>query len=409
MTRKRLAVVAAAVTVTVGALAAGLATAGPPAPPPPLPALVAVPGPFRPAGTAVPADPEFNAVSCTSAASCTVVGSAKGPGGREVPLAERWNGRVWVVEPAQAPPGGGSLQSVSCVAAEVCTAVGYATTGPRGKQMLPLAESTHGGGWVPQAAAVRGASAELTDVSCTAAAFCMALGGRLHPDGSSTTLMERWDGRHWTQLATPGGRDMESVSCTAPASCVAAGSDTAGDFGVWSEAWDGSAWRIQANGDASTGELAGALSCPASGACTVVGSSYFYDLSPTAERWDGARWRIEDPVQPSDADTDGDGLNAVSCLSATACVAVGSYSDVELSDDNSETVAEKWTGSAWVILPTPKFTGTEGTLSAVSCTSPRACMAVGETDDQQATGRTETRPLAERWNGRSWTILATGR
>lgn len=408
MTRKRLAVVAVAVAVTAGAIAGGLAAAGSPAPPPALPALVAVPGPFRPAGTAVPADPQFNGVSCASAVACTVVGNARARDGRTVPLAERWNGRVWRVEVTQVPPGGGSLQSVSCVSAEVCIAVGYARTGSRADQRLPLAESWHGGEWVPHAAAVRGAAAELGDVSCTAAAFCMALGGRLHPDGSSTTLMERWDGHHWSQLATPGGRSMTSVSCTAPASCVAAGSDTADDFGVWSEAWNGSAWGIQANGDASTGELADAISCPSSGACTVVGSSYYYDLSPTAERWDGARWRIEDPVQPSDADTDGDGLGAVSCVSATACLAVGSYSDVELPDDNSETLAEKWNGSAWVILPAPRFTRTEGTLSAISCASPSACMAVGETDDQQATGRTQSWPLAERWNGHSWAILATG-
>jgi len=366
-----------------------------------------VPGPFRPVSTAAPADPEFNAVPCPSAAACIVVGSAKAPDGRTVPLAERWNGRVWRVETTQAPPGGGSLQSVSCVSAEACSAVGSARTGPHPGQMPPLAESWHGGGWIPHAAAVRGAAADLADVSGTAPAFCMALGGRLHPDGSSATLMERWDGRRWTQLATPAGRDMASVSCTAATSCVAVGSDPAGDFGVWSQAWDGSAWRIQANGDASTGELADAVSCPSPGACTVVGSGYFYDLSPTAERWDGAHWRIEDAVEPSDADTDGDGLVAVSCVSATARVAVGSYRDVELADDNSETLAEKWDGSAWAILPVPRFTRTEGTFSDISCTSASSCMAVGETDDQRAAaGRTESWPLAERWNGRAWTVLA---
>jgi hypothetical protein len=33
---------------------------------------------------------------------------------------------------------------------------------------------------------------------------------------------------------------MASVSCSAPAWCVAVGCDTSGDFGVYSEAWDGS-------------------------------------------------------------------------------------------------------------------------------------------------------------------------
>jgi hypothetical protein len=407
MRGKPLAVVAAAVAVTAGVIAGGLAAAGSPAPSSPLPALVAVPGQFRSTGLAVPAGAEFNGVSCTSAVACTVVGNATVPGGGKVPLAERWNGRTWRVEATQAPSGGGSLQSVSCVSAVICTAVGYARTGPGAGQVLPLAESWHGGEWVPQPAAVRGAAGDLGGVSCTAATFCMALGGRLHPDGSSTTLMERWDGRRWSQVATPGGRVMASVSCTSPASCVAVGGDTAGDFGVYSEAWNGSAWGTQANGDDSTGELADAVSCTSPAACTVVGSSFSYDLAPTAERWDGGRWRGEDPVTPSDADTDGDGLVAVSCVSAAACVAVGSYSDVLLPDDNSETLAEEWNGSMWAIRPAPRFTRSEATLSDISCTSASACMAVGETDDQEAAaGRTQSGPLAERWNGRAWTVLA---
>jgi hypothetical protein len=410
MTPKRLAVVAAAAAVAAGVIAGGviaggLAAAGSPAAPAPLPALVAVPGQFRSTGTAAPADAEFNAVSCTSAVRCTVVGDATAPGGRTVPLAERWNGRVWRVEPIRTPPDGGSLESVSCVAAGICTAVGYARTGRRADQMLPLAESSRGGEWVSQKAVVRGVAAELTSVSCTTATFCMALGSPLHAKVNGT-LMERWDGHRWTQLATPGGRDMASLSCTAPASCVAAGSDTAGDFGVYSEAWDGSAWGIQADGDGGSGESAAAVSCTSPAACTVVGSGFSYGLAPTAERWDGARWRGEDPSEPSDADTDGDGLGAVSCVPAAACFAVGSYSAVDLPDDNRETIAEKWNGSTWMMLPTPRFTRTEATLTDISCTSATACMAVGETDDQQATGRLKSWPLAERWNGRAWTVVA---
>jgi hypothetical protein len=37
-------------------------------------------------------------------------------------------------------------------------------------------------------------------------------------------------------------------------------------------------------------------------------------------------------------------------VSATACLAVGSYSDALLPDDNVETLAEEWNGRAWTVL-----------------------------------------------------------
>ena len=55
-------------------------------------------------------------------------------------------------------------------------------------------------------------------------------------------------------------------------------------------------------------------------------------------------------------------LNAVSCTSAAACVAVG---------DNG--LVERWDGATWAIQATPSTGG----LLAVSCTSAAACTAVG--------------------------------
>jgi hypothetical protein len=407
VTRKRIVIVgmAAAVVLAAGAAAAWLARASRPAAPRLLPAVVQVPGPFRSTGTDVPVDPQLYGVSCTSATNCTVVGSAKGDGGREVPLAERWNGRGWLVQPTQAPPGGGSLASVACVSPSDCIAVGFATMGPAGDEM-PLAESWDGHKWVAEAAAVSGIDGALGEVSCTAATFCMAVGGVFHGnDSSPAELMERWDGHGWLHLATPAGRVMTSVSCTSPSACVAVGSDSSEDFGVYSESWDGTTWAIQANGEASTGDDVSGVSCTEPDTCTEVGSSYYYDLSPTASQWTGAGWDSRDAATPPDADTDNDGLGAVSCVSASACVAVGSYNDVVLPGDNFETLAERWNGSTWEILPMPLLGAREGIMDDVSCTSQSACMAVGNTDNQQVSpNHTRSWPLVERWNGRTWSI-----
>ena len=109
-------------------------------------------------------------------------------------------------------------------------------------------------------------------------------------------------------------------------------------------------------------------------------------------------WEIEPSPEVAGA-TQSD-LGAVSCPTLTTCIAVGSETNVSFT---SSTLAEEWTGTNWTIEPTPDA-GSPDTqyqdLAAVSCTSPIACTAVGETDFP-----TET--LAERWNGVDWTIQPT--
>jgi hypothetical protein len=55
-----------------------------------------------------------------------------------------------------------------------------------------------------------------------------------------------------------------------------------------------------------------------------------------AEAWNGTRWVVQTAPDPSGA-VYGSGLEAVSCSSATACVAVGSY---ESGSSTSEALAE---------------------------------------------------------------------
>jgi hypothetical protein len=259
---------------------------------------------------------------------------------------------------------------------------------------------------VAHAAAVSGIGGDLGQVSCTTAAFCMAVGGVSHGnDSNPAELMERWDGHGWQHLATPAGRVMTSVSCTSPTACVAVGSDSNQDFGVYSESWDGTAWAVQANGEGSTGDVVSGVSCTEPDSCTEVGSSFYYDLTPTASQWNGAGWNSQNAATPAYADTDNDGFATVSCVSASACVAVGSYDDVMLPDDNSESLAERWNGSTWAVLPTPLLGGREGSLGDISCVSASACLAVGETDNQQVNpNHPTTWPLVERWNGRTWSV-----
>jgi hypothetical protein len=97
---------------------------------------------------------------------------------------------------------------------------------------------------------------------------------------------------------------------------------------------------------------------------------------------------------PNSAGTIGGELDGVSCTSATACTAVG------LSVVNSAglqgTLAERWDGSRWSAQPTPNPAGATGRgFGGVSCTSATACTAVGSFNSKA--GKSFT--LVERWDG----------
>jgi len=78
-------------------------------------------------------------------------------------------------------------------------------------------------------------------------------------------------------------------------------------------------------------------------------------------------------------------------------MAVGGTADS--SGNAVGTLAERWNGKSWQIVPTPKLTGPGSFLGGVACTSSSACTAVG------SSGQVTT--LAERWNGTRWRVQAT--
>jgi hypothetical protein len=112
------------------------------------------------------------------------------------------------------------------------------------------------------------------------------------------------------------------------------------------------------------------VSCTEATACTAVGSfSNGTTHSPLVEGWNGTTWSVRSPGLPAvsvDAELDG-----VSCAGATACTAVGT------ADENAA-LAESWDGTSWAptSIPMPA-TATQSSLAQVSCPSIRVCTAVG--------------------------------
>jgi hypothetical protein len=152
------------------------------------------------------------------------------------------------------------------------------------------------------------------------------------------------------------------------------------------------------------------VSCPATNYCMAVGSFNAAGLTATyltfAEQWNGKAWTLTPTVTPPDL---GGGalLNGVSCTSPTACMAVGEVMDFHALTGGYFTykpLAEKWNGVVWKVVPTAGLGNAGAVLNGVSCFLALRCFAVGSKgtprDDTQST-------LAESWNGSTWSQRPT--
>ena len=388
----------------------------------------------------------LSGVSCTSASACTAVG-----GSSAGTLAESWNGTSWSIQPTPNPAqGGGFLTSVACTSASACTAVGVSNAGT-------LAEGWNGTNWniQPTPTPAGAQFAFLNTVACTSPVACTAAGAYTNSSGVSQTLAEYWNGTAWHRQATPNqgpslliglactsattctavgysntnqspavlversagatwrtlaapnpagaaSSSLNSVGCTAPSACVAVGGTTSRSraMATLAERWNGTTWRIQSTPSPAGGGALNSVSCASRSACTAVGGTA--SGSTLAERWNGTTWTIQ-PI-PNPAGAVQSFLNGVSCTSPSACIAAGAYFTTSSQSGPARSLAERWNGKRWTLLPTPNPGGAvQSFLNGVSCTSPTACTAIGE--QHSASGIVHT--LAERWDGVTWSIQAT--
>jgi hypothetical protein len=371
---------------------------------------------------------ELAAVSCTSPVACTAVGYYLDRG--EIPLtfAEHWNGTRWAIQPTPDLSGyqSSGLFAVSCSSARACTAVGAAATTAK---MVTLAERWNGHRWSiqPTRNPAGNPTSQLVSVSCQSTRGCTAAGSSVTTAGTQVTLAERWNGTKWAVQATanPAGfvfAELSAASCSSARSCVAVGSYglSSAPYGVTEvlvEVWNGTKWRLQPAPSPAppvgvhSGSGLLAVSCTSPRACSAAGfyTSRSVVVVPLAERWNGGRWSIERPPNP--AASLGGGLSAISCSATQDCAAAGSYQVVTPPGTfgnlptPARTLGETWSGKSWRMQPTLDRNGAAvfNDFSAVSCSSPRACTAVGDYQN----GPLTLTGLAEAWNGSHWRIQAT--
>jgi len=122
-------------------------------------------------------------------------------------------------------------------------------------------------------------------------------------------------------------------------------------------------------------------------------------LFATAAAASASGWSRQLAAKPASKDTV---LTAVSCTSRKACVAVGYFKN---KSGRSLALVERWNGVRWSIQSNPAGSR-PSVLSGVSCTSAAACTAVGAAPPFDAAGGVGA-PLVERWDGSSWSIEPT--
>ncbi len=183
------------------------------------------------------------------------------------------------------------------------------------------------------------------------------------------------------------------------------------------------AWSITKPVASGSQAVFTSVSCGSPSACMAVGvgGSRHAEL-PVFEQWSNGKWART----PAPQDGGPTLVTAVSCISATWCVATGLGSSPQPEFD-------QWNGATWTVVSGPALPGDPLTqLSGVACNSSSFCLAVGTQSagalagnfsrelagdfDNEFDGNSHnepvgagTLPLAETWNGASWTLVSIPR
>jgi hypothetical protein len=251
-------------------------------------------------------------------------------------------------------------------------------------------------------------------ISCASTGVCLASGlEKVSATAPATWVAEVWNGHAWVLYAVPapakGATEvtLTAVSCVKGPFCVAVGAYLTADKATASFAvtWIGGKITITpalpqpAQVSAVT---LNAVSCVSAKYCVAVGDVSTVPGGTAAllfETWNGTKWTAATKALSANAYV---GLNDISCVTTARCVAVG-YTSTITGTRTVSAFAEIWTGSAFTGLALPAPAGTiEPYLSAVACGSATACVATGY--DFANLGKNKGLAFTEMLNKTTWKL-----
>ena len=219
-------------------------------------------------------------------------------------------------------------------------------------------------------------------------------------------------------VPTPASQ-LLGVFCTSPANCWAVGDTSNGDVERNQVLhWTGRHWfgvKVPNPGGMASGDSSQlfAVRCTSASNCWAVGNARTGDQGGVdqALHWNGKKWLVVDTPTPGGILTgDINTLSDVTCTSARNCVAVGFYgANTSTMTGESELLLNqvlRWNGVRWSLASAPNPAGVAqnhvNVLAAVRCASSGDCWAAGTSGHINSKGQPTLRNEMLHWNGRKW-------
>jgi hypothetical protein len=230
--------------------------------------------------------------------------------------------------------------------------------------------------------------------------------------------MLHWDGQGWKAVRTPalgssGNSSFNGLIALAADNIYAVGYQPAANGGVLTliEHWDGKKWSVVASPNRSaTGNLLSTVTANSPSDIWAAGVSVdeaTTSVQTLVEHFDGMKWKVVPSPNPlPKAFLNQNVLSSVHAVSANDVTAVGLLRDA--GQQRELTLIEHWNGKRWSVIPSPNQSdapGSVNTLTSVTAVSATNLYAVGFFGDAATNGQHET--LVEHFDGKQWSILAS--
>jgi hypothetical protein len=294
------------------------------------------------------------------------------------------------------------LWAVSALSAGNAWAVGDLETAT---DVLTLVLHWNGRSWTQVASPSPGPAPvgdSLVDVSALSPTDAWAVGDfiTLGPGPTFKTLVLHWNGTKWARVASPNPSrqfdTLNGVSVLSRSDAWAVGVAGQGSSSIQALImhWNGRTWTPVASPSPDGSRLVGVAALSPGDAWAVGEHISRAGVHTTLVlHWNGKAWALVGSPSPSRSDSQ---LAGVSAVSRSDAWAVGvSYN----GHGNAQTLILHWNGTGWARVPSPHPAGLLGSnLIAVSALAPDDAWATGNVIES---GNDQT--LVLHWNGTRWT------
>jgi hypothetical protein len=343
-------------------------------------------------------DDRLLGVSALSPTAAWAVGEFSAGAGDQT-LVLRWNGTKWTHPSSPSPGGtnGSELRAVSAESGSDVWAVGWFATASR---INTLILRWNGTSWTQVASPSPGVSqAFLNGVTVLSPTNAWAVGEYF--DGTSDlTLILHWNGTNWTQVAspTPPGSDanLNGVSAHSASDIWAVGaSGSGGNSSTFALHWDGGVWtQVPTPNPLGTSPVLNGVSASSATNAWATGTFFGGAQSSTlTERWNGTKWKVV--ASPNPGGSNASLLTGAATLSKTNAWASGYYSN----GTQFLSLILHWNGTTWSQVTSPNPGTHSNSLNAISADAANNAWVAGE-DNNRPGG---FKNLLEHWDGSTWT------